>query len=104
MTDVSDHLGTFYITQSNDQNKLQQKTYISKHIFSEHDIDMFRLNPSYTDLSSISQMICSNDAYNEFTKVHINPFNFSFPVGEKRPRNKHTEHESWITPGHLIIT
>ena len=98
ITDVSDHFGTFYITHSKDGNK-PPKNKNRKRIFSENNIDTFKINLSHTDFSTIFQTMCPDDAYNEFMKLYIDAFNISFPMVETRPKNKHMKQQPWITTG-----
>ena len=64
ITDLDDHIGTFYLTKSHNTNNSHVKK-ARKRIFSDNNIEIFRSKLKDIDFTNISLTICPNDAYNE---------------------------------------
>ncbi len=79
ITDVADHFGTFYLVMSNKMNN-QSRNKIKKRTFSDINIETFRNKLNQTDFTNLCQIICPNEAYNEFMNLYVDAFNTSFPI------------------------
>ena len=97
ITDLADHVGTFYLAKSHNTNN-SHVNKIKKRIFSGNNIEIFRNKLTHIDFSDITQTMCPNEAYNEFSNLYLNAFNESFPIVEMSSKTKQ-KNEPWYTPG-----
>jgi hypothetical protein len=100
ITDVADHFGTFHISNIKTTNK--SKTTSKVRIFSENNINTFKETLDQVDFNPVMEIMCPNEAYNEFYKLYKTAFEATFPLQVFRINDTYIKREPWFTKGLLI--
>jgi len=100
VTDVADHFGTFHIT--NNKKKHNKSMINNIRIFSEKNVNSFKLALRNTNFSQILNILCPNQAYDRFITLYKEAFELSFPSISYNYSRKSIKRETWMTSGLLV--
>ena len=99
ITDISDHLPTFYISKSEITSKSPKFFTSSPRPLTELGLDALRAALNNTDCSFVDDCTNVNDAYTLFLERFNNLLNYNLPVVKKTFRIYSKDHKPWISPG-----
>jgi hypothetical protein len=99
ITDISDHFGIYHIVQNKSRNYKGQVA--TKRIISSENQLKFNHLLEQTDFSSILNMNCPEEAYDNFFQIYKTSFNLAFPLTQIRRNKKVIKKEPWMTEGLL---
>ncbi len=100
ITDLADHFGTYFSIAHKPKADIQ--IICKSRCISDTNIIKFRESLSAIDFSYISNIQCTNTAYNEFMKIYRTEFEKAFPSKIEYKKGKYIKREPWITKGLLI--
>jgi hypothetical protein len=100
ITDVADHFGTFYLTHGKKKGLHNPESKIR--IFSEANISKFKTSLSQINFELVQQIMCPNEAYNEFLSLYKTAFDDSFPLRTKPAKYRKIKREPWFSAGLLV--
>jgi len=99
ITDMADHFGVFYISETPLQHNLPK--YVCKRSFKEQNIKKFRELIKQCNFSDIYLHNNPNEAYNIFLKIVLTFYEQAFPKTQTQISTKHIRREPWVTKGLL---
>jgi len=99
ITDLSDHLGIYHIVKNKSRN--HKEHVVTKRILSLENQLKFNQLLEQTDFSSILNMKCPEEAYNNFFRIYKTSFDLAFPPRQIKCNKKFTKKEPWMTEGLL---
>ena len=100
VTEVADHFGTFYLRIG--KKKCLQNPSEKIRIFSETNKNKFKTCLGKINFQPIQNIMCPNEAYNEFLSLYKNAFENSFPLRNKTVKSKFVKREPWFSKGLLV--
>ena len=100
ITDLADHFGTFYISQTEKTKQSKESTNKTR-IFSDANIVKFKEYLELMNFTDVLATLCPNEAYSKFIKLYKHAFETCFPVRTCKINNKVFKREPWITTGIL---
>jgi len=100
ITDVADHFATFHM--SNIKSNTKPKSTNKVRVYSENNINKFRNAIDQIDFRPVLELMCPNEAYNEFYRLYKSAFESSFPFRVFKINDSFIKREPWFTKGLLI--
>jgi hypothetical protein len=101
ISDISDHFPTIF-TFGSQPSKCRQKATISR-IYSQQNIEKFRLNLSEQNWLSVTACIDVNDAYDAFWNIYSNLHDTNFPLKRCKFNRKIHKEQEFMTQELLLL-
>jgi len=94
VTDVADHFGTFHVIPRKSIN--YSNVPAEKCIHSDRNVNCIKTYFDETDFKHLSEIECSDEAFNSFIILYNLAFEKSFPLTKTKANRKYVKTEPWM--------